>query len=48
MRDAGGASVWSSGTGGHPGARLLVRPAGDVVVLDGDRALWSKGGARVG
>ncbi|WP_362466271.1 HAMP domain-containing protein, partial [Streptomyces sp. NPDC048352] len=48
VRDAGGASVWSSGTGGHPGARLLVRPAGDVVVLDGDRALWSKGGARVG
>lgn len=48
VRDAAGAELWSSGTAGHPGARLLVRPAGDAVVLDGDRALWRAGGGHVG
>ncbi|RST03826.1 Dyp-type peroxidase [Streptomyces sp. WAC07149] len=48
VRSAAGANLWSSGTAGHPGARLLVRPAGDVVVLDGDRALWHAGGGHVG
>ncbi|MEU8778323.1 peroxidase [Streptomyces sp. NPDC048606] len=41
VRDASGERVWSSGTEGHPGARLLVRPEGDVVIIDGDRAVWS-------
>ncbi|MCX5379310.1 peroxidase [Streptomyces sp. NBC_00091] len=48
VRSEGGEAAWSSGTAGHPGARLLVRPAGDVVILDGDRVLWRKGGGHVG
>ncbi|MCX5197738.1 peroxidase [Streptomyces sp. NBC_00249] len=40
VRDAAGRTVWSSGTEGHRGARLLVRPQGDVVILDGDREIW--------
>ncbi|MFD9455465.1 peroxidase [Streptomyces sp. NPDC059985] len=40
VRDAAARTVWSSGTAGHPGARLLVRPEGDVVIVDGDRVLW--------
>ncbi|WP_330328549.1 peroxidase [Streptomyces sp. NBC_00536] len=39
-----GAVSWSSKTTGHPGARLLVRPSGDAVVLDGDRTLWRAAG----
>lgn len=40
VRDAEGATVWSSGSGGHPGARLLLRPSGELVILDGIRVLW--------
>ncbi|MDJ0382056.1 peroxidase [Streptomyces sp. G-G2] len=47
VRDASGGSVWSSKTTGHPGARLLVRPSGDVVIIQGDKTLWqAKGEAR--
>ncbi|MEV7542576.1 Dyp-type peroxidase [Streptomyces sp. NPDC089915] len=48
VRDADGKAVWSSGTTGHPGARLLVRPGGDVVILDGDRVLWRAGEGHAG
>ncbi|MFI5979956.1 peroxidase [Streptomyces sp. NPDC051555] len=40
VRTAAGRPGWSSGTARHPGARLLLRPAGDLVLLDGDRTLW--------
>lgn len=40
LRTADGRPAWSSGTTGHPGARLLLRPAGDLVIVDGDRVLW--------
>ncbi|MFJ3881307.1 peroxidase [Streptomyces sp. NPDC090077] len=48
VRTAEGSNLWSSGTAGHPAARLLVRPSGDVVVLDGNRVLWRAGGGHVG
>ncbi|RKT03785.1 Dyp-type peroxidase family [Streptomyces sp. 3211.6] len=48
VRTADGTAAWSSGTAGHPGARLLVRPAGDAVILDGDRVLWQAGGGHAG
>ncbi|MET9854287.1 peroxidase [Streptomyces sp. NPDC006450] len=40
VRDADGGAVWSSGTSGHPGARLLLRPSGELVILSGTRVLW--------
>ncbi|MET9700870.1 peroxidase [Streptomyces sp. NPDC006529] len=40
VRTLAGAVSWSSRTTGHPGARLLVRPSGDAVVLQGDKTLW--------
>ncbi|MFD9307217.1 peroxidase [Streptomyces sp. NPDC060048] len=40
LRTAEGRPAWSSGTTGHPGARLLLRPAGELVIRDGDRVLW--------
>ncbi|MFZ3467919.1 peroxidase [Streptomyces sp. 4.24] len=40
LRTAEGKPAWSSGTTGHPGARLLLRPTGELVILDGDRVLW--------
>ncbi|WP_405497024.1 peroxidase [Streptomyces sp. NBC_00096] len=40
VRNADGRPAWSSGTTGHPGARLLLRPAGELVLLKGDRVLW--------
>ncbi|MER5810294.1 peroxidase [Streptomyces sp. NPDC002033] len=48
VRTGAGGPAWSSGTAGHPGARLLVRPSGDVVILDGDRVLWRASGGGVG
>ncbi|MFI5620144.1 peroxidase [Streptomyces sp. NPDC051567] len=45
VRTAAGEPLWSTGTARHPGARLLVRPSGDAVVLDGDRVLWRAGPA---
>lgn len=48
MRSEAGATVWTSGTAGHPGARLLVKPSGDVVILDVDRVLWRAPGGHVG
>ncbi|WP_328296672.1 peroxidase [Streptomyces sp. NBC_00435] len=41
VRDADGRPAWSSGTTGHPGARLLLRPTGELVLLNGDRVLWN-------
>lgn len=40
LRTADGRPAWSSGTTGHPGARLLLRPTGELVILAGDRVLW--------
>ncbi|MFE2154206.1 peroxidase [Streptomyces lavendulae] len=48
VRTEAGATAWSSGTAGHPGARLLVKPSGDVVILDVDRVLWRAAGGHVG
>lgn len=48
VRTEAGEPAWSSGTAGHPGARLLVRPSGDVVILDGDRVLWRAAGGHTG
>lgn len=48
VRNGAGEPAWSSGTAGHPGARLLVRPSGDVVILDGDRVLWRASGGHAG
>ncbi|MER5733464.1 peroxidase [Streptomyces sp. NPDC002138] len=39
LTEAGEVS-WSSKTAGHPGARLLVRPSGDAVILQGNTTLW--------
>lgn len=40
----GAAVLWSTGTGGHPGARALLQPDGDFVVAGADGAvLWSAG-----
>lgn len=38
-------AVWSSGTGGHPGARLRVQDDGNVVIYDGSQAIWNTGTA---
>lgn len=40
VRTSDGRPAWSSGTTGHPGARLLLRPAGELVILAGDQVLW--------
>ncbi|MFE2308895.1 peroxidase [Streptomyces sp. NPDC059411] len=40
VRTAEGRPAWSSDTAGHAGARLLLRPSGELVILDGDRVLW--------
>lgn len=40
VRDAEGSPVWSSGTAGNPGARLLLRRSGELVILAGGRVLW--------
>ncbi|MFJ7207151.1 peroxidase [Streptomyces sp. NPDC098789] len=45
VRTEAGAVSWSSKTAGHPGARLLVRPTGDVVLLQGGTTLWRAAGA---
>nr|WSX53560.1 peroxidase [Streptomyces sp. NBC_00974] len=40
LRTAEGRPAWSSGTTGHPQARLLLRPAGQLAIVEGDRVLW--------
>lgn len=48
--DGTGTPVWSSGTHGHPGARLVVQMDGNMVVYSStNRPLWNKGvDARLG
>ncbi|MFJ9100478.1 hypothetical protein ACIRJM_18595 [Streptomyces sp. NPDC102405] len=33
--------VWATGTFGHPGAKLVLRKDGKVVIVDGGTVLWS-------
>ncbi|CAM5307926.1 hypothetical protein SAVIM338S_00553 [Streptomyces avidinii] len=40
LRTAEGRPAWSSGTTGHPQARLLLRPGGELAIVEGDRVLW--------
>lgn len=40
VRTSDGRPAWSSATTGHQGARLLLRPTGELVILDGDQVLW--------
>lgn len=36
-------ALWSSVTGGHPGAYLAVQNDGNLVVYEGPKSLWSSG-----
>jgi surface antigen len=38
-----GHALWSSGTVGHPGARVIMQGDGNLVVYIGHTALWSSG-----
>ncbi|MGW4227740.1 hypothetical protein ACWEF9_00375 [Streptomyces sp. NPDC004980] len=33
--------IWGAGSFGHPGAKLVLREDGKVVVVDGGTVLWS-------
>ncbi|MEV6955537.1 peroxidase [Streptomyces sp. NPDC051183] len=46
VRLADGRTAWSSKTAGHKGARLLVRPSGDTVIVQDGRTLWRVPGRR--
>ena len=39
--DSAIAVVWSSGTGGHPGAKLVLQNDGNAVIYDGATPLWA-------
>ena len=39
--NASGQAQWSTGTGGHPGAYLSIRPNGRLVIYDGTTEIWS-------
>ncbi len=44
IKDIAGATVWSAGTAGHPGASLLIDNDGNLVIYDtNDVELWSTG-----
>ncbi|OKK22922.1 hypothetical protein AMK16_01945 [Streptomyces sp. CB00455] len=45
---ADGRTLWSSKTGGRKGARLLVRPSGDAVIVQDGHTLWRVPGRRPG
>ncbi|MEW2117650.1 hypothetical protein AB0945_21160 [Streptomyces sp. NPDC005474] len=36
-----GVAVWGSGTEGHPGSLLMVQDDGNVVIYDGNAAIWA-------
>ena len=40
---SGGKPTWSSGTHGHPGARLVAQSDGNVVIYSGNKPLWNTG-----
>jgi hypothetical protein len=40
-----GAPIWHIGTHGNPGAHLVLQDDGNLVVYEGDRALWNTGPA---
>lgn len=46
LRRSDGRRVWSSGTGGNPGATFEIRPSGNLVVSHRDTTLWSSGPSR--
>ena len=40
-----GAPIWHIGTHGNPGAYLVLQDDGNLVVYEGDAALWNTGPA---
>ncbi|MFD9336858.1 peroxidase [Streptomyces sp. NPDC060028] len=44
VRTADGLTAWSSKTAGHKGARFLIRPSGDAVIVQDGHTLWQAPG----
>ncbi|MVN86229.1 hypothetical protein GO986_05570 [Deinococcus sp. HMF7620] len=42
LLDAGGAKIWDTGTGGHPGAALAVQVDGNLVVYHNGNVIWQR------